>query len=194
MSFLKQINKTARQVAKFGLSKIGITLSDVEVPEDPDLEERDLFDFFSDTFDTRKKGQPLPAIPQNLQQNALAWATPFCGENHELCQKIADFLKQPENFTRRDIQNPDSIQAELIELLKLHQVVQTMPDTPADTLAALQKIAVAQKRKCCNLLRQASAQIDTDDTQTWLDEMNSRLQRFDLKITSAPLLSIHTTA
>lgn len=192
MSILKQINKTARQVAKFGLSKIGIKLPDVEVPEDPDIEERDFFDFFQRTFDSRKKDQPLPQISQALQTRALEWATPYCGNNDELRQKISDFLKIPENFALKNIHDIDSIQEELAEYLKLHQVIQEMPPTTADTLPALQRIAIAQHRKCFNLLRQASAQIDTDALPEWLQKMNERLQRFDIEITSEPFLSLRT--
>lgn len=194
MSLFDQINKTARQVAKLGLSKIGINIHDSDLPRDPDTDDRDLFDFFLHSFDSRKKPQPLPPIPEDLQNAAFAWAETYCGDNDELRRTIQEFLKIPENFALRNTNDLSSIQKELIELLKLHQVLLDPPGTPKDTLPALQKIAVAQKRKCCNLLRKASAQIDTDDPQTWLNEMNSRLQRFDLEIAADPYLTIRTLA
>ena len=194
MSLFEQLNKTARQVAKIGLSKIGINIPDSDLPRDPDTDDSDLFDFFLRTFDSRKKPQPLPAIPENLQNAAFEWAENFCGDNDELRNTIKEFLKIPENFALRNTNDLTSIQKELIELLKLHQVIADTPQNTNDTLSALQKIGIAQKRKCCNLLRKASAQIDTDEPQAWLQEMNSRLQRFDLEINTEPYLTLHTIA
>ena len=184
MSFITDLKKLARSVAKDGLERVGIKTYDIPEDDDEIYPERDIIDIYLDKYNKKEETRPQVApIPESLKDELRKDLYPLCGFNQNIRQTIDMWLDHREEVISFNSNNAEPeisrLKAESLDILIQSGIVQTAGD---NALEALQRVARAQNRPVINLLRMASYQITADTLETWIESMNQKLDPFNLTI------------
>ena len=182
MSFLTKLKKTAENVARNQLNKLGITLPANEMPEDDDTADRDIVDIYCDIVQKTQAGSfhadPIaPEMRETLSQNIM----PLCGSNEMLKDTVRNWLDhRDETRTEEPLPaTPEILRGEALDMLRAASVIQTPSENWEE---ALMDAARAQFRPVINLIHQMARQFSSDQTTEWLPEVNRRLARYRLAV------------
>ena len=177
MDFLKQLQKTAKNVAIERLEKLGVNVPQYDIPDDEDTKTRDFFDIYREISEKNRSPEPIP-ISEALRDKMIQEINPICGQNTVLQQSLNAWISEHQDTSY------EHLKQEAIHRLQQGGVIRSFGENPEQWLENLQSIAQAQQRTVFNLLIQAHKQCNKENISTWIHEMNERLSPFDLAIES----------
>ncbi len=186
MSILEQLRKSARSAAREGLERLGKSLSSSKTSNEKDYASPlDFLNNYRNIVDKSAEINPAMPVPESMFQLIDAEILPFCGQNDAVRETLKTWKDDRRtlfpDITAEDL-TMEIAKAEAIEIIRRAELAAAIPETPDLWLETAQNIAKAQGRMIFNLLLQCHRQCQSDDFQSWMEQMNERLARFKYEI------------
>lgn len=182
MSIINEIKRKIRSAANDGLKKMGIPVYESGA-EDDEYDSRDIIDIYRDLYGKGAVSTKVDDIPESWIPELKKSFLPIAGLNPDLTKSLETWIEHRSEMITYQKDNKTVsrplIQKEGIELCTRLGLMATLS---GNNLEAIQKIASAQNRPVRNLLRIASGQCSSDSQEQWIEQMNQKLERFDLCI------------